>query len=340
MSGKLEPTTPAEAVEWYLTKRETDVSEKTLQNHRYRLEQFVAFCTEFEIDNLNDLSGRDLHHYKVHRREEDGLKNITLQGQLSTLRQYLDFCESIDAVPTGLHDRVLLPSTTTDEEVSDEMLPEDQAWDILHHLKTYEYASRRHAIFALAWHAGLRLGGLRALDLEDFDTENQSLRLRHRPETDTPLKNGEDGERIVALSEGMTNLLEDYVSVKRVYHIDEHGREPLFTSNQGRLSKNGTRDTFYRLTVPCLTGECPHDRNPRECEALTEHSSASKCPSSLSPHPVRRGAITHHRRKDLPVKVVGERVNASPEVIEKHYDRRTERERMEQRREYLDDLED
>ena len=65
---------------------------------------------------------------------------------------------------------------------------------------------------------------------------------------------------------------------------------------------------------------------------------ASKCPSSVSPHAIRRGSITHSLNSDMPDKVVSDRANVSPKVIEQHYDRRTEQERMEQRRDYLDNL--
>lgn len=40
----------------------------------------------------------------------------------------------------------------------------------------------------------------------------------------------------------------------------------------------------------------------------------------------------------MPDKMVSDRANVSPEVIEQHYDRRSEREKMEQRREYLDNF--
>lgn len=67
-----------------------------------------------------------------------------------------------------------------------------------------------------------------------------------------------------------------------------------------------------------------------------EHGSASKGASSVSPHSIRRESITHRLNNDMPDKVVSDRVNVSPEVIDQHYDRRTVREKMEQRRDYLD----
>lgn len=58
----------------------------------------------------------------------------------------------------------------------------------------------------------------------------------------------------------------------------------------------------------------------------------------MNPHAIRRGSITHSLNNDTPDKVVSDRANVSPEVIEQHYDRRSEREKMQQRREHLDGL--
>lgn len=68
------------------------------------------------------------------------------------------------------------------------------------------------------------------------------------------------------------------------------------------------------------------------------HNNASKCPSSCAPHAARRGAITNWLKNDVPAKVVSDRANVGPDVLEKHYDQREEFDKMEQRREYLDDL--
>jgi hypothetical protein len=69
-----------------------------------------------------------------------------------------------------------------------------------------------------------------------------------------------------------------------------------------------------------------------------ERNKASKCRSSVSPHAIRRGAITNHLSKDVPEKVVSDRMNVGLDVLEKHYDQRSESEKAEQRRDYLDEL--
>jgi hypothetical protein len=58
----------------------------------------------------------------------------------------------------------------------------------------------------------------------------------------------------------------------------------------------------------------------------------------VSPHAVRRGAITHWLNSDVPEPVVSARANVSTAVLDEHYDRRTEREKMEQRRKYLNQI--
>lgn len=176
------------------------------------------------------------------------------------------------------------------------------------------------------------------MDVDDYDADEQYVKVRHRPDTETPIKNKGDGERLVALSDDICELLDDWLNNKRPDVTDDHGREPLLASREGRLQKTTLRMYVYRWTRPCAHGEeCPHDRDPDDCEA-TVRDAASKCPSSVSPHAIRRGSITHSLNSDMPDRVVSDRANVSPKVIEQHYDRRTEQERMEQRRDYLDNL--
>jgi len=335
MSDDLEPITPEEAVDLYLSHREPELSKKTLQNHSYRLDAFVEWCEETGLTNLNDLSGRDLHRFRVWRQRDVNL--VTLRGQLATLRVFLEFCASIDAVEPGMRERVKLPDVDRGDEARDEMLDEDRARAILSYLERFKRASREHVIMAVLWHTGIRLGGLRAVDLDDYEPSEKCFWLRHRPETDTPLKNQEPAERPIALDDYYCDVLDEYIEYHRHDVRDDHGRRPLITSEKGRLSPGQIRSEVYRLTQPCLIGDCPHGRDRGSCEA-TVYGHYSECPSSLSPHTIRRGAITHQLREDIPEEVVSDRCDVSSEVLDRHYDRRTDREKMEQRRDYITDL--
>ncbi|MFC7155168.1 tyrosine-type recombinase/integrase [Halomarina halobia] len=334
MSDGLEPTTPAEAVEWYLAERDPELSEKSLQNHRYRLSQFLTFCEAEEIDNLNALTGRDLHRFRVWRSED--IKPVTLRGELQTLRVFLDFCAAIDAVEQGMRERVHLPAVPAEDEARDEHLELDRAGTILDHLDRFAYASREHVILAIVWHTGIRLGSLRALDVGDFDPDAQCLDIRHRPDTGTRLKNGAAAERSVAVGPYYCGVLQDYLEHNRVEVTDDHGRRPLLTSSHGRLSEGAVRETVYRVTQPCEIGECPHDRDPETCEAR-QHGKRAGCPSSRSPHGIRRGSITDHLRNGTPQEVVSDRSDVSADVLDQHYDERTEREKMQIRRDFIED---
>lgn len=68
------------------------------------------------------------------------------------------------------------------------------------------------------------------------------------------------------------------------------------------------------------------------CEAMQERWTASKCPTSVSPHAGRRRSITHQLTEDVPEQVVSDRMNVGMDVLDKHYNRRSKEVKMEQRR--------
>jgi site-specific recombinase XerD len=334
--SQLEPISAEEAVELYLQSAEGEKAASTVQSHEYRLQHFVRWCDKEDHDNLNELSGRDLQAYRVWRRQDGDLTTVSLRGQLATIRAFLRFCERIDAVPQGLYEKVDLPDAG-DGEHRDTIIEAERAKQILEHLRQFQYASREHALFLLLWRTGIRIGAARGLDLSDLHRKQERIELVHRPETETPLKNAQHGERYLALSSDITEVLGDYVDHTRDDVTDEHGRAPLFTTTQGRSALSTLRRTVYRVTQPCFLGGCPHDRIPNECED-EGFKGGGGCPSSVRPHDIRRGAITNFLLNDVPEQIVSDRMNVSKQILDKHYDKRTEEEKAEQRRGFLNNL--
>jgi integrase len=209
---------------------------------------------------------------------------------------------------------------------------------VLEHLQKFQYASRDHALLRLLWVTAVRVGTARSLDIDDFNAEERTLTVRHRPESDTPLKNGIRAERVIALDERTSETLTDYIHHTRPDVSDKYGRSPLFaTERGGRIGGSTIRRAVYRWTRPCQRGEgCPHDRVLEECEAKRTVQKAAQCPSTRSPHEVRRGAISHLLTEETPVRAISDRADVGESVLDEHYDARTEHERMESRRRFFE----
>jgi site-specific recombinase XerD len=339
----MEPLSPEQALTIYLEHRESELSPASLQSYEYRLRYFINWCEIVGIEDITTLSKRDVHDFKQWRKSEgadcDGeLAKPTLKSNMDCLRSFLQYMERLDYATDDIHKSATSPTLKGDENVRDDIVEADEATQILERLDRYHFASRNHVLFALAWSIGARTGALRGLDVGDYDADEQYIEFVHRPETETRLKNGSNGERMASLTSETCVIIDEYIEEKRFDVTDEHGREPLITSKHGRMAANTIRGWVYRLTRPCWYNECPHDRKTSECKAARNDNYAYECPSSTAPHSIRRGSITHHLDNDVPRKVVSDRAQVSEAVLEKHYDGRSEKSKMEQRREYLDTL--
>lgn len=238
------------------------MQDATLRAHRARLKHFLRWSRQNDLDNTNDLDGRNLQDYRFWRKNDGDLNNVSLYTQMTTFRVFINWCEDFQAVTPGLNEKIRIPNLDEDDDVSERKLEPERALSILEYLEYFHYASRDHTMFRILFRTGVRTGGLRALDLSDYHSQDQYIEVKHRPEQDTPLKNGEKGERPIYLNAMTCQIIDDYLENNRIERVDEYGRKPLLTTNQGRLSPNTVRQRFYKITQPCFyTGNCPHDKN-------------------------------------------------------------------------------
>ena len=241
---------PKQAVADFLKEREGEVREASHRNYQYTLQRFIAFCESHEIEYINDINGYDLKRFKVERRE-DGIKEVTLKNNLSTLRVFLRWCAEAELVDRGTADLVQLPPLNIDERTDDTVLNLDRVESVLDYLYKFEYAHRRHAIFQFIWHTCSRVGTVVSLDVDDYYPKQGFIEIRHRPDTGTPLKNGHVAERQVNISKEVCEVLDDYIQTHREIVTGGNGRDPLFTTAHGRVTGNTIRKNMNAITRPC-----------------------------------------------------------------------------------------
>lgn len=324
---------PTECQSMYLNSREDEIRDSTLKTHEYRLNHFVRWCDEQGIDDLADLGPIEVEQFKNWRRRDGDLSKSALKGQMDTFRVYLRYLGRLGIVDRDLCESVPSIKLTNSDAVNDRKVSEDEARAILETLDRYHYASIRHVWFLLAWRTSARISSLRALDVCDYDADAQSITYQQRE--GTKLKNGPSGSRPVALSDETCAIVDDYLKHHRLDKTDQHGREPFFSSPQGRVHRNTMRRWCYTLTCPSFRSETC---GTPECNSQADSKTSHKCDSSVSPHAVRRGSITFFLRHDMPEEMVSDRADVSKDVLRKHYDRRSQEEKMEQRRSYLDNI--
>ncbi len=344
-NNELVPITPQKATERYIEEREEDASYDTIRTNKYALKLFIEWCESEGIENLNSINGRLLADFKSYCKSHTEKNKVSLNGTLSVLRRFMIKCVDIEAVSPNVPDKVPIPKMVDDEDVCYDKPSKEEVRQTLEYLEKHEPASRRHVEYAIIEEVGNRVGSLRGIDIEDINLEKKVIKLRHRPHKDngdvkgTPLKNGNDGERHINMSDDLADLIQQYInSPDRPDVIDRFNREPLLTTKDGRISVTTIRRDLYKLTRPCeYTNTCPHDKDIETCKAA-ENEHASECPSSYSPHPLRRFSIEGQIDQGVPKDELADRVDVSVPVLNKHYDKRTKERRRKERLSTLEKL--
>lgn len=329
---------PQEAVEQFQKERKPEVRPQTHLNQKYHLRRFIEWCDETGIESMSDINGFVINQFKTWRRDNAELAEVTLYNELCSIRTFVRWCQKREIVVDGLADKIDVP--TPGDGTRDETIAVDRVREILQHNKRVNGADSDTVLFYLLWHTGIRIGTASALDVGDWHRDTERLELCHRPDTGTPLKNGNEAERFVSIQSGeLAAMISDYIDYTRSAKQDKHGREPLFPSRQGRPTPKTLRVRIQSITQPCrYTGTCPHSEVQEECKARQNIAHAYECPSAVSPHPIRRTAITEHLNASVPKDVVSERANVSRKVLDKHYNAQTEEEKVRIREQYLEDI--
>jgi site-specific recombinase XerD len=310
-----------DAIDLFINRNRPDWKGETARTYRKWLDTFEKYADEDELERLSDLEMWKVGQYTDYLLTQ-GYARVTVQSKQKQARRWLKWLESQGYVPVGTHLAIEPLKLDDQEQTSQDILKPDSLQTFLSEYRdsTQWRGTRRHALLEVIGHTGARRSCIRALDVDDYDPDARTLQFINRPETGSRLKNGSAHERKVILSPEPNSVLEYYVERERHRKHDEHGRRPLFASTRGRPTKSSITNWLYQATQPCLYRSCPHGRKRHKCE-WTDQNHASKCPSSTSPHPIRRGSITWQLNIGRSVENVADRGATTPSVIRRYYDR-------------------
>lgn len=322
-----------EAIDLYCRRKRPQWKGETERTYRRDLGTFADYADESELETLSDLERWSVSGYTDYLLDQDYAK-VTVASRQKSVKTWLKFLEGQGYLPVGLHLAIDTIKLEDGEETSDQKLAPDDARTLLEFYRNSATwrGRRRHALLEVLWHVGCRFSCVSSLDLSDYDQENGVLKFRNRPNEGTRLKNGRDHERNVALSPAPKEILDLFVARERLDKRDDHGREPLFPSRQGRPARSTVRGWCYEATQPCMAAECPHSKRRPNCEWVPRDQ-ASKCPSTRPTHAIRSGSITWQLNLGFDPETVAKRVAATPGVIRRYYDKPDYDEDLRRRRE-------
>jgi len=333
-----EITTLQQARRNFLKDKQDTVKQSSARSYEYPTKAFIQYCAENGISVTGEITQRIVTTWLDSRKNE--VKPITVKNNAKHIRVFLKWMGSRELCDWEIHEKIEMPTVPDRGDVNETVLRSDLAEKTFDYLETYNYATRFHALMYTIWHTGCRSSGVISLDKDDFVSRTSGdnvLKFKDRADTGTPLKNGHNSRRDVTISDKLANILTDYINGHRIDEVDEYDREPLFTVPSGRVYRQRVYKNTTAITRPCVTtGNCPHDRVIEDCTAAQSKEKAYDCPSSVSLHPIRKGAITRMITDGWSKEAVSGRCDVSVEVLNKHYDFRSAEKRREGRSQYIE----
>jgi site-specific recombinase XerD len=310
-------------------------SKKTYVRYRDTVNDFIQ---SQDVSDLMEVTPREISRWNQTLQQRDYART-TRNSKLETLGVFIKWAERewrityedgreklSDVISNKQNDLDVSNNEKSRARDDDYRISSERAEEIIGHLAKHDYASRQMVEFLLIYHIGCRKSALLSLNCGDIRPQKGIIEIRNRPEeSGVRLKKGNSGERDVNVTNGVMDVVMDYMEEHRTEPQD--GSNALLTSWAGRIDES----TLYR-DISGLTkcGDCTDD----DGQALTKQN-ASDCPESIGCHDLRRVAITRLRDEGVSWEVISGRVNAKVEMLKQHYDSPTHEGAAERRKEEI-----
>ncbi len=230
---------------------EKRVSKHTLKSYQRDINHLINYCISQQYQQWQDIKPIDIRQH-IAKRHRQGISSKSLQRELSAIRSLYNYQLKKHLLDNNPAQHVRAPKQ---ERKLPKVLDVDQMFGILEANPDSALEIRDLAIFELFYSSGLRLSELAALDIEDIDFKEQSLRV----------KKGKGGkQRDLPIGSKAISAINKWLDYR-----PETTELALFISNKG--SRLGQRSIQLRLDRWCKKNGLPEHVHPH----MLRHSFAS-----------------------------------------------------------------
>ncbi|MFZ5947967.1 MAG: tyrosine-type recombinase/integrase [Stygiobacter sp.] len=200
-------------------------SNNTILAYRNDLEQFLSYCNQNNIFNIDDVNERTIKHFIMHLSQENSQKT-TISRKLSSLRKLFEYSIRNNIIDFNPIKKISNPKV---KRKLPSIISVDSYLEIfkliMQENENFE-AKKMMTVFELLYGCALRVSELCSLNIGQIDLKNQSLRVVGKGSK----------TRIVPIGNKSIEILNNYIN-----SLDNKNyNQPLFLNEKGKRI-----DRFY-----------------------------------------------------------------------------------------------
>ena len=228
------------AVQDFLDDREfKNVTSKTIETYKNILTQFLNFCNENEILNVQDVTPNTVKKYLLHYQKQ-GNNSTTTNTKLQRIRAFFNYMIEIEVIDKNPADKI----QKAKEDIKIDVFSDYHIKQMLNYYRRIKqrekafYAYRDYSIIVTLLSTGLRLSELCSLKWNDIDFINQTITVFGKSRK----------HETIPITEKLVKELSSYKLYCEQHFGAENLSEYVFTNRYNKkLTPNAVQNIFKRL---------------------------------------------------------------------------------------------
>ena len=209
---------------------EKGLSDKTRESYKYDLSIYCDYLTNLNINNVNDISTKDIEEFLKYRNENNDMTS-TIAHKLTVIKNFHSYLFKTKVVDNDVSESISRPKLIKKIPKAVSMEDIDKLLDIK--LDT-QFDYRNKAMIELMYATGLRVSELVNLEINDINLIDDYVRVYGKGKK----------ERIIPMADITVEIMDEYINVYRNSLLKGYLTDKVFISSYG---KGITRQGFFKI---------------------------------------------------------------------------------------------